>query len=315
MSSFISWLDHSEEDQRRVREMLQLFSERDTVDDLGIGTVRDTISNGLFPGTSVIQTRARYFLFIPWIFGRAEEKHAQQLVAKANDMERNLIEALKAGGDLEGLIGREAGKNVRTLPSAIFWGGLIRYGIFLSPGLSIRQYGRQVARGIPNLDPEDEVADRLPSFWHRDIPEPPDDFFRFEYADFNLTRAESEWLCERIISSEGIAAQPSLLTAYVREIQRGEPGPEADAFWLASVPSSTPAAIRDVIPHAAHFSTAVRGAALLYNLLLAEQRSQTLEVTPATDPDTYRELLEKKGRHAPTPRAPTPREPPAESGS
>lgn len=31
--------------------------------------------------------------------------------------------------------------------------------------------------------------------------------------------------------------------------------------------------------------------------------------------DTYRELLEKKGRHAPTPRAPTPPKPPAESGS
>ena len=56
MGSFISWLDHSEADQRRVREMLRLFSDKDTVDDLGLGTVRDTISNALFPGTSVIQT-------------------------------------------------------------------------------------------------------------------------------------------------------------------------------------------------------------------------------------------------------------------
>ena len=102
MGSAISWLDHSEEDQRRVREMLQLFSDKDTVDDLGIGTVRDAISNSLFPGTSVIQTRARYFLFVPWLFRQAEQRHPQQLVAKATDMERNLIEALAAGGDLTG---------------------------------------------------------------------------------------------------------------------------------------------------------------------------------------------------------------------
>ncbi len=53
--------------------MLQLFSDKGTVDDLGIGTVRDAISNSLFPGTSVIQTRARYFLFVPWLFRRAEQ--------------------------------------------------------------------------------------------------------------------------------------------------------------------------------------------------------------------------------------------------
>jgi hypothetical protein len=126
VGSFVSWLDHSEEDQRRVREMLQLFSDKDTVDDLGIGTVRDAISNSLFPGTSIIQTRARYFLFVPWLFRRAERNHADQLVAKATDMERKLIESLRAGGDLAGLIGVEAGKNVRTLPSSIYWSGLVR---------------------------------------------------------------------------------------------------------------------------------------------------------------------------------------------
>jgi hypothetical protein len=75
--------------------MLRLFEDTDTVDDLGIGTVRDSISNSLFPGTSVIQTRARYFLFVPWLFRRAEQRHPQQLVAKATDMERSLIEALR----------------------------------------------------------------------------------------------------------------------------------------------------------------------------------------------------------------------------
>ena len=51
--SFVGWLDYSEAERRQVQEMLQLFTEKGTVDDLGVGTVRDAISNRLFPGTSV----------------------------------------------------------------------------------------------------------------------------------------------------------------------------------------------------------------------------------------------------------------------
>lgn len=292
MKSFISWLDHSEEDQRRVREMLQLFADKDTVDDLGIGTVRDAISNALFPGTSVIQTRARYFLFIPWLFRRAEQKHPQLLVAKAADMERSLIEALRAGGDLAGLIGVDAGKNVRTLPSAIFWSGLIRYGIFLAPSLSIGQYGRHVSRGVAMSDTEDEIADRTPSFWQRDIPEPPTDFFRFQTANFDLTGDEAEWLCERMISSDR-QERSSLLSAYLRDISRGHAVPDVDAMWDAALPMDASPQIMRLVHHAQRFSCATRGAALLYNLMLAEARSRTLEATDGTSIETYRELLDE----------------------
>ena len=49
------------------------LNEPGTLDELGIGPIRDTIADTLFPGTSTIQTRARYFLFIPWILQKAEE--------------------------------------------------------------------------------------------------------------------------------------------------------------------------------------------------------------------------------------------------
>ena len=294
MSSTISWLDHSEEDQRRVREMLRLFEDTDTVDDLGIGTVRDAISNSLFPGTSVIQTRARYFLFVPWLFRRAEQRHPEQLVAKATDMERSLIEALRAGGDTDGLIGVQRGKDVRTLPSAIFWGGLIRYGIFLSPSLTIRQYGRHVARGLAALDSEDEIGDRLPSFWQRDIPCPPPDFFRLKVATFDLTRDEAEWLSERIISSDRPDQPTSLLTAYIRDLRRGEPLVVVDAIWDAALPTDTPQSIVELVRHAQQFSCATEGAALLYNLMLAEDRLDTdLELTDGTSVENYRIRLDE----------------------
>jgi hypothetical protein len=294
MASFISWLDHSEEDQRRVREMLRLFSDKDTVDDLGLGTIRDSISNALFPGTSVIQTRARYFLFIPWIFRRAERRHPHQLVPKATDMERTLIGALKEGGDHAGLIGVDAGRNVRTLPSAIFWGGLIRYGIFLAPSLSIRQYGRHVPRGLVAADTEDEIGDRAPAFWQREIPDPPTGFYNFSSADFDLTRPEAEWLSERIISSDRSAQHESLLTSFVKDIRRGNPLEAAEAVWDVTLPPDTSPTIATLVEHAERFSCAAHGAALLYNLELAEARDNAgRDETDATSRDNYKAMLDQ----------------------
>ena len=61
MASSIIWLDFSDDQQRKVNEALRNFEPKDTVDDLGLGSVRDAISNALFPGTSILQTRAQNY--------------------------------------------------------------------------------------------------------------------------------------------------------------------------------------------------------------------------------------------------------------
>ena len=71
-ASSLSWLDLTADDRDKVRRVLDLFDELGTVDELGVGNLRDTISNALFPGTVVLHTRLRYVLFIPWIY-RAPE--------------------------------------------------------------------------------------------------------------------------------------------------------------------------------------------------------------------------------------------------
>ena len=78
MTASIAWLDVSAEQQRRVRDIIRMFEEPGTWDELGIGPVRDAFSEQLFPGTSVIQTRARYFLFVPWAFKEAARRHRGQ---------------------------------------------------------------------------------------------------------------------------------------------------------------------------------------------------------------------------------------------
>ena len=78
MSGF-AWLSYSESERRKALDVISLFRERDTRDELGIGVIRDAFADLLFPGTSTIQTRARYFLFIPWVYQRLERKRVRSV--------------------------------------------------------------------------------------------------------------------------------------------------------------------------------------------------------------------------------------------
>ncbi len=49
--SYFSWMDYSERERREALDVIDLFSEQDTRDELGIGTVRDAFADLLFPGT------------------------------------------------------------------------------------------------------------------------------------------------------------------------------------------------------------------------------------------------------------------------
>jgi hypothetical protein len=292
--SFIGWLDHSEAEQRQIRELLQMFTDKGTVDDLGIGTVRDAISNRLFPGTSVTQTRARYFLFIPWIFLRAESKHPTQILDRSDAMERRLIGSLLEAEDQDGLIGRQVGKDIRMLPSALYWSGLSSYGIFLQPGLTRAQYSRS-ARTAPSTQFEEELAERSNSFWHRGIPAAPDGFFDFAGADFALTKDEASWLSERVLSTEPLRG-PNLLGGYVRDLQSAPPN-LAESFWKGPLPQDTPDDLKSMVYHAERFSAAVESSAIMYNLMLHEKRN---DVDRGDDQqvDLLRERLDERAEMA-----------------
>ena len=77
MTSSFGWLDHSEQQRRQMLEIVDLFREKGTLDELGVGQVRDAFADIFFPGTSTLQTRARYLLFVPWIFARLERKRVR----------------------------------------------------------------------------------------------------------------------------------------------------------------------------------------------------------------------------------------------
>src|SRR5580692_12366553 len=109
MSAFV-WLDYSERERRKMLEVVDLFKEHDTRDELGIGAVRDAFADVLFPGTSTIMTRARYFLLVPWTYQRMEKQRISsgQIAARARRAETDLVEVIEHSDDNDGNIGKVA---------------------------------------------------------------------------------------------------------------------------------------------------------------------------------------------------------------
>lgn len=126
MSATLTWLDHDAADRDRMNRILALFRERETRDELGVGVIRDLLADEFFPGTSTIQTRLRYMLFVPWIYQRleAEECRSADFAVQAGKREVELVKALSESDDKAGVFGKRAGGDLQRLPSSVYWAGL-----------------------------------------------------------------------------------------------------------------------------------------------------------------------------------------------
>lgn len=80
MSSTFAWLDYSARERRAMLEVVDPFRVKGTVDGLGLGVIRDAFADRLFPGTST-QTRARYWLFVPWLYLQLETERTPSPLA------------------------------------------------------------------------------------------------------------------------------------------------------------------------------------------------------------------------------------------
>ena len=258
-------------------DVISAFREQDTRDELGIGTIRDGFADILFPGTSTIQTRARYFLFVPWTHQALERKKvpSAQAAGWVRGREIGLIDALEKSGSKRGNIGREARAKLKRLPSNIYWQGLRAWDIRRFRG-SQDQYYRSLDRyyitkgQMLRSDDDDLVSGFAEPNWHSTLPPQPKGFPR--EATFELRPEDSDYLRGRILASAGT----SLLANLIRQ-----PVPPADVefVWESEGYGGFPSEIKKCVDHARCFSETMHGASLLYNLMLAElsERSESVD--------------------------------------
>ncbi|MFP4166978.1 MAG: DUF6361 family protein [Opitutales bacterium] len=266
----LTWLDYSERERQQVMEVINLLGDESARDELGIGSIRDALADRLFPGTSTIQTRLRYFLFVPWALSELETRRipSHEAATRSRRLQGRLRDALIASGKADGVIGFVAGHKVQRLPSNIYWGGLGKWGIRLYPGSEAAYYqsldafynrqrtNRGSADGEPGKDAE--LCN-----WDPSLPPPPDGFM--EQIDFSLSGDEADYLIDRI----RYRAPDSLLRVL---IDRGATAPAHISFpWEHPATANLPEKPATALTHAHNFSQLIHGAALIYNLILAEQ--------------------------------------------
>jgi Family of unknown function (DUF6361) len=273
MASTLSWLDYSDAERRAALDVIELFRDRDTRDELGLGALRDGFADHFFPGTSTIQTRVAYFLLIPWLYERLERQHTGKpnVAERARRAELDLIEALLDDDDRDGVgvIGARARRSLKRLPSDVYWQGLGAWGIRVYPG-GREQYLRRLARlrseqRVEVDDDGEPLADAAATqHWHRGLPDPPAGFP--DEASLRLRPEDRAYLVERILLERPRGTLLAWLVEHagVSDVEFPWEHPEHARF---------PNKNRHELAHARMLSAVVHGAALLYNLLLARRRA------------------------------------------
>lgn len=235
----LGWIDFSKSERSKVLSVLDLLSQRGTLDELGIAPVRDGFADLFFPGTSTIQTRAKYFLIIPYILKDLEldkETNPRQLLRKLDALEKDCAEILrKKNEDQDGIIGSRSlsqGGWVKRAPSSIYWSGLRSYGIFTAP-LSLTEYiwrmcdqknQKKMLAGLGNRNDRNDDPDREQDDWDAgglyrlqfwSVPTYREDWK--ENLDLRLTEEESAYLKRQIIISH-----PDSMMAFILKNHRDD---------------------------------------------------------------------------------------------
>ena len=75
-------------------------------DEIGFLALHQAYADRFFPGTSVLHTRLRYVLFVPWIYqGLIEDGVRERVAESINQAELNLVGQLRMSGE-SGIIGK-----------------------------------------------------------------------------------------------------------------------------------------------------------------------------------------------------------------
>ncbi len=282
----LGWVDFSSDDRTRVQEVLAFLKEPGTLDELGIGQVRDAFSDLLFPGFSTIQTKARYFLAVPHIFLdwanlSPKERRSRPLEEYLKKAENELAQSLKtnhasAGLPFDGIIGHtmvEYG-GVARRPSSTYWNGLRLFNIVNTPK-SLAEFCRdwkQDDGDYSSVDAEEGNDDPDHRF-ESAVSRPPG--ARNTWRDgltLKLNKAEADFLSTRFCTvkelSDSVAGQ--LLTAKLADKALDYQQFAAFSAWASQQPSLSLIS-RKRIASAQRFSDAIEGAHIIFNELLARE--------------------------------------------
>jgi hypothetical protein len=201
---------------RALRAELEVRKDR-VLDEMGMGTLHKGYADALFPGTSVLHTRARYLFFVPWTYLYLARRRTNAANARTvkEDTERWLTRRLLAQKiaddeeDLDSDFGGIIGKRVWVFrrapvppPDFIYWTALRVFGMYQGVGRAqlLARWNKHCVVRCADASASEEDVDTevlgqfdvlpLPDWWGDDEAE----------VTFDLASAEAEFLQTRLMA-------------------------------------------------------------------------------------------------------------------
>lgn len=264
-SSSVGWIVGTLAERDEILALLQDDGVHEPRDELGMASLRDVMSDAFFPGVTTIQTRAKYFLFVPAMYDLIEND--PKLRRKPEDSIRRLEESLLVGllhrhadGGERGIIGERFKRPPQNPSSGIYWRGLSTWGIrrFHNSRSEYHGWLRQPSRRLQWRELEEGVDDDPPrwSGASEDVLTDP---------TLELRPDQAQFLQGCVLRLRPRPRRP-LMTDLLGEDVTG-----CDSLWDTKAVRDEGAAVADLARDAQRVSTAIGGAMLLYNLLCARR--------------------------------------------
>ena len=225
----VGWVLLSREAVARAEEALSPDG-RGVRDEVGFLALHQGFADRFFPGTSVLHTRLRYALFVPWLMERVATRGGRDLPRRFAAAETNLAAQLRVREQTsDGVIGGSIlPRAASQLPSMSYWSALRTWGILKfrdgsapSRGEALRRIARWSGRRRQATDDEDVPLEDATGSPFVPLPDPPDGFgVAGRPLRFALRRRESSFLRRHLLTVHRSDGAPSLL-ARLAEAQTG----------------------------------------------------------------------------------------------
>jgi len=286
LTTSFGWIDFSKDQRNKVGAVLNLLKFEGMVDELGLGTVRDILADRMFPGISTIQTKAKYFFYIPYILWDYQllppaKKKKTDPSKFLQDQEYEIMwELAPKYKDGDGVIGisKKKGDPIARRPSAIYWNGLYTFGLIDTGGfgaesflrnrtktnlvdfLSSQTTGDDIAKDDADIDFENIFRIKVPykKGWKDDL-------------SIELTQDEAEILKDHIRSKKA----KTLISLLLEDDKIWEVYFSAENFSdfaKAVKTQNIPSFILKEIQLAHDFSELMYGSHLYYNILIQKKK-------------------------------------------
>lgn len=279
--NYFGWIDFSRKDRELARDIIAALNDKGAVDEMGIGVIRDAFSDYFFPGTSTIQTSAKYFFLVSYQLENLTRFPVPnpERVLRENERECSFAMWKSLSPEKrkkEGIFGRtffERGAKdwVKRTPSVIYWRGIRELGFWRCDNeLSLQEFLRVSSsrEAIPVESDEDlkngkKWAPDYEKSWHWNLP-PPEARGNWQNSpDIKLTPGEARFFLEQITHE-----QPDSMFAFLAPFRRELPARFADIGEL-----ELPAHLREAWLLAEKFSEFMWPAQLRFNALLGNEEA------------------------------------------